>query len=204
MTKGPLALFSTDPHMISILSDVLGTSGMALVTCSALETLPQKPYDWLILDNCEIEEIKKAHHTFPHALLLFLFNTNKALPSFNFPLRNLQKPFHINELKKMIMFHEKNDNVLMLKHYVLYPKKRRLVDTQTNQEDDLTEKETQILLFLHQYPGRVFSKEDLLQHIWNYQVDVTTHTLETHIYRLRQKLPSTILLTQRKGYSLCL
>ncbi len=72
----------------------------------------------------------------------------------------------------------------------------------------LTEKETAILEFLASLAeNRVASKEDLLDEVWGYSPDVTTHTLETHIYRLRGKIepdPSLpqILLTERGGYRL--
>ncbi len=64
----------------------------------------------------------------------------------------------------------------------------------------LTEKETNILKFLYRSSGRTVEREVLLREVWGYNAGVTTHTLETHIYRLRQKIepdPSnaTILLT---------
>ncbi len=70
----------------------------------------------------------------------------------------------------------------------------------------LTEKETAILAHLHSAVAPV-SREALLQHVWSYVRDVETHTLETHIYRLRQKIeedPSApkILVTQGDGYSI--
>jgi DNA-binding response OmpR family regulator len=70
----------------------------------------------------------------------------------------------------------------------------------------LTEKETAILLFL-QRAGEAVSRETLLAEVWGYNPRVTTHTLETHIYRLRQKLeadPSDarLLVTEAGGYRL--
>jgi DNA-binding response OmpR family regulator len=71
----------------------------------------------------------------------------------------------------------------------------------------LTEKETAILRFLYRAESRVISRETLLAEIWGYNAGVTTHTLETHVYRLRQKIepnPSVarILLTEPGGYKL--
>ncbi|MBF0355410.1 MAG: winged helix-turn-helix domain-containing protein [Alphaproteobacteria bacterium] len=70
----------------------------------------------------------------------------------------------------------------------------------------LTGKEAEILAYLHDHPGRV-SREDLLENVWGYGSAISTHTLETHIYRLRQKLeadPSapTVLVTDEGGYRL--
>jgi DNA-binding response OmpR family regulator len=71
----------------------------------------------------------------------------------------------------------------------------------------LTEKEVAILAYLKAAGDRPVSREDLLHHVWSYVRDVETHTLETHIYRLRQKIeedPSKpkILITQGDGYVL--
>lgn len=71
----------------------------------------------------------------------------------------------------------------------------------------LTEKEKDILVLLYQHTGESVSREALLQNVWAYAEGVETHTLETHIYRLRQKIekdPATpqILLTTETGYQL--
>src|SRR5271155_2765432 len=71
----------------------------------------------------------------------------------------------------------------------------------------LTEKETSILRYLYRADRRPISRETLLQEVWGYNSGVTTHTLETHIYRLRQKIEmdttaSVILVTESRGYKL--
>ena len=71
----------------------------------------------------------------------------------------------------------------------------------------LTEKETSILKYLFRAGERAVSREDLLNDVWGYNAGVTTHTLETHIYRLRQKIEDNpaearILLTEPGGYRL--
>lgn len=71
----------------------------------------------------------------------------------------------------------------------------------------LTEKESEILAILARADKHTISRDNLLQNIWNYAENVETHTLETHIYRLRQKIeqdPATpkILLTTELGYKI--
>lgn len=71
----------------------------------------------------------------------------------------------------------------------------------------LTEKEKDILVILQEYAGETVTREILLQEIWGYVDGVETHTLETHIYRLRQKIEEdpaapVILLTTDAGYKL--
>ena len=71
----------------------------------------------------------------------------------------------------------------------------------------LTEKETNILKFLYRAQSGVVARDVLLHEVWGYNAGVTTHTLETHIYRLRQKIepdPSNarLLVTESGGYRL--
>jgi DNA-binding response OmpR family regulator len=71
----------------------------------------------------------------------------------------------------------------------------------------LTEKEAAILRYLHRADQQPVAREMLLKHVWGYNSNVTTHTLETHIYRLRQKIESNpadaqLLVTEGGGYKL--
>lgn len=71
----------------------------------------------------------------------------------------------------------------------------------------LTEKEAQVLVLLHNAKGKAVGREELLRAVWGYGGDIDTHTLETHIYRLRQKIEADaaqpeLLLTSGSGYSL--
>ncbi|MEP3302664.1 MAG: helix-turn-helix domain-containing protein, partial [Roseibium sp.] len=71
----------------------------------------------------------------------------------------------------------------------------------------LTEKETSILKFLYRAGEKPVTRDILLHEVWGYNSGVTTHTLETHIYRLRQKIerdPSNaeLLVTEAGGYKL--
>jgi DNA-binding response OmpR family regulator len=71
----------------------------------------------------------------------------------------------------------------------------------------LTEKETQVLRYLFRARGRPVSKQELLVEVWGYSSKVNSHTVETHVYRLRQKierlsLAGCVLRTEDKGYSL--
>lgn len=72
-------------------------------------------------------------------------------------------------------------------------------------EYPLTEKEISLLMVLLEKPGHSVGKEDLLHRVWNYSAAIDTHTLETHIYRLRQKLEEDptdpkVLKSGEEGY----
>lgn len=71
----------------------------------------------------------------------------------------------------------------------------------------LTDKEVEILLYLYRAGGKIISRDVLLAEIWGYNAEVSTHTLETHIYRLRQKIETdpeigSVLITEPGGYRL--
>src|SRR5262245_60373327 len=90
--------------------------------------------------------------------------------------------------------------------YTFRPSSKILLNQKGNKVR-LTEKETAILRYLYRADQRPVSRETLLQEVWGYNSGVTTHTLETHIYRLRQKFENdaatpAILVTEAGGYKL--
>ena len=98
------------------------------------------------------------------------------------------------------------DAVFAIGPYTFRPSSKVLLNSQ-GQKIRLTEKETAILRFLYRAGQAPVSRETLLQEVWGYNSGVTTHTLETHIYRLRQKVEKdaanpTILVTEAGGYKL--
>lgn len=102
--------------------------------------------------------------------------------------------------------HEQSEEaVYRIGHYTFRPSAKVLVDS-TGKKIRLTEKETNILKFLYR-SGQTVARETLLHEVWGYNPAVTTHTLETHIYRLRQKIEANpgqaqILVTESGGYRL--
>ena len=99
-----------------------------------------------------------------------------------------------------------NHSTFTLGPYTFHPF-MKVLRNQDNNEIRLTEKETDILQFLYHTTEDVVPRDVLLQEIWGYNSSVTTHTLETHIYRLRQKIernPSVaeLLVTESGGYRL--
>jgi DNA-binding response OmpR family regulator len=103
--------------------------------------------------------------------------------------------------------HEHSDGaVFRLGAYEFRPAAKLLVDAQ-QRKIRLTEKETSILKYLYRASEKAVSREVLLAEVWGYNASVTTHTLETHVYRLRQKIEADpanakLLLTEAGGYRL--
>jgi len=86
------------------------------------------------------------------------------------------------------------------------PANKMLFDSGSDNVQTLTEKETTILKFLYQAFPSDISKAHILAEVWGFQNTVSTHTLETHIYRLRQKISQLtdkqLVLTTENGYRL--
>ena len=86
------------------------------------------------------------------------------------------------------------------------PAQKTISSRQTNSKIILTEKETMVLKMLTRQAPQIVSKDDMLADIWGFQKGLATHTLETHIYRLRQKLTrltaDPIIETAHDGYRL--
>jgi DNA-binding response OmpR family regulator len=98
------------------------------------------------------------------------------------------------------------DAIFAIGPYKFWPASKLLLN-QEGRKLRLTEKETSILRYLYRAGEMPASRERLLQEVWGYNSGVTTHTLETHIYRLRQKVEKdaaapAILVTAAGGYKL--
>jgi DNA-binding response OmpR family regulator len=116
-------------------------------------------------------------------------------------------PVLLARIRAQLRTHEQSeDAVFQIGPYTFRPAQKLLL-TEDNRKVRLTEKETNILKFLYRAAERVVPRDVLLHEVWGYNAGVTTHTLETHIYRLRQKIepdPSNVrlLVTEAGGYRL--
>lgn len=123
------------------------------------------------------------------------------------------KPFRYGVLLARVRAHlrqheQSEDAVFNIGPYKFKPTAKLLVHEKTAGKIRLTEKETAILKFLYRAGARVTGRDVLLHEVWGYNSAVTTHTLETHIYRLRQKIEENpsharLLITDQGGYKLC-
>jgi DNA-binding response OmpR family regulator len=122
----------------------------------------------------------------------------------------ITKPFRLGvllaRLRAHILQHERSDDaVFTIGPYTFQPSAKLLINNEDEKKVRLTDKETAILKYLYRAGEKVVGRDVLLDEVWGYNADVTTHTLETHVYRLRQKIeldPSNarILVTEPGGY----
>lgn len=91
-----------------------------------------------------------------------------------------------------------------LGEYMFSPQERTLSRDGLADGIVVTDREADMLIYLARQNGRAVPRDELLKNVWRYQDGVDTHTLETHIYRLRQKLGDgpALLLTAEDGYLL--
>jgi DNA-binding response OmpR family regulator len=121
------------------------------------------------------------------------------------------KPFRFSVLlariRAALRQHDQSEDVVFtIGHYTFQPA-AKLLESGEGSKVRLTDKETSILKYLYRQGPKTISRDILLKEVWGYNNRVTTHTLETHIYRLRQKIErdpanARLLVTEEGGYRL--
>lgn len=124
----------------------------------------------------------------------------------------MTKPFRLGvllaRLRAQLRQHEQSeDAVFTIGPYTFRPSAKVLEEPEAGRKIRLTEKETAILKFLYRSGDKTVGRDTLLGEVWGYNTGVTTHTLETHVYRLRQKIEADpanaeLLVTEPGGYRL--
>ena len=123
----------------------------------------------------------------------------------------VQRPFKIVSLleciRRLLSKYEFSSEVIIPIGNIQFYPGSKLIKLQNGQTVNLTEKETNILKYLYRYRDRIVSKEVLLNEVWSHTTSLTTHTLETYIYRLRKKIRVSfagdeLIVTKKGGYQL--
>ena len=187
----------------------------------ALEKVQQNDYDLIVLDldlpdMGGREVCRQMRRIGVRAPIIMMVNVDSDTD----PIAMLKvgandcitKPFKFFMLLSKIRTHiwqyeGSGDSKFTVGPYIFYPSDKMLEETKEGKKIRLTDKETAILRFLLRAGDRVTSRGVLLAEVWGYNSNVTTHTLETHVYRLRQKIEpgranARILVTEPGGYRL--
>ena len=188
----------------------------------ALEKIKHQAYDMVVLDVglpdidgrelCRL--IRKQGVKCPILMLTGHDTDSDTILGLNAGANDyITKPFKfpvlLARIRAQLRQHEQSeDAIFTLGPYTFKPAVKMLL-TGDDKKIRLTEKETNILKFLYRATEGVVPRDTLLHEVWGYNAGVTTHTLETHIYRLRQKIepdPShaSLLVTENGGYRLAL
>ena len=124
----------------------------------------------------------------------------------------IAKPFRLSVLLARVraqlrQFKLLDDAIFPIGPYSFQPSAKILIEAGTERMIHLTERETSLLKYLYRIGNRPVARQALLDEVWGYSAGVKSHTLETHVYRLRQKIEpdptnARILVTESEGYRL--
>ena len=217
MKKHPVTLIKGDgtgPELAAVTKTVLDATGVA--------------FDWVEVE-AGVDIMEKAGTPLPDNVLTSIRQTKTCIKAPIIMLTGMDgdsdqilglesgandyvaKPVRFAVLLARIRAHLRNfeqseDATFTIGPYTFKPASKLLVGS-NNQKVRLTEKETSILKFLYRAGDKPVGRDVLLHEVWGYNPAVTTHTLETHIYRLRQKIEkdparAQLLITEGGGYRL--
>ena len=179
--------------------------GFNLILCENLNQLKNKNINAVIFDNENSKKISSLNIKIPK---IYIQKKNKIniekTPEviIKLPLNILQFNQEIINVCKKFEFN--NNSLINIKNYILDKNQRIL--KKNNIFLKITEKEIDFIEILNS-SSKPLSRDFILKNIWNYSTDTDTHTVETHIYRLRQKIKdkfedSNFIKNSKKGYSL--
>lgn len=167
--------------------------------------------DIVVLDDKPelLKEFRAKHPKTP--VFLLLSEADEIFESSNLNItvaKPLQLDAFLNQLRAgSNLLDNSADGYLHFNSYELRPVAREILNLRNNEIVKLTEKEVAIIKYLYKARDKIVAKNELLQEVWGYSPDVSTHTIETHIYRLRQKVEhenpeAQLIMTEDGGYKL--
>jgi len=188
---------------------------------TALEIVSRNRFDAILLDiglpdmdGRELcRQMRQAAITVPIVMLTAADSEGETVLGLDAGANDyVTKPFRLNVLLARLRAHlrqsaHRDDASFSVGPYTFRPGAKLMTDASGRKKVRLTEKETAILRYLYHAGDRAIGRETLLGEVWGYNAAVTTHTLETHVYRLRQKIErdpanAEILVTEPGGYRL--
>ena len=221
--RGRLLIVDGDAALRRSLAEQLGLNGeFASIECdsaaAALRLLPDERVDAVLIDvalpDMDGPELCRRLRRAGVAIPIIVLGDSGATASAALDAaatESMTKPFRVGELLARLRSHlrqreDGDEAVLTIGPYRFRPSTRLLSDASGRKTVRLTDKEAAILKFLHR-AGRAIGRDRLLGEVWGYNAGVTTHTVETHVYRLRRKIErdpanAEILVTEPGGYRL--
>jgi DNA-binding response OmpR family regulator len=225
----PVLVIEDDVALRETLAEGMRSEGAFLVDeaasaaeAEALLRQPHARYDTIILDiglpdgdgRDLCTRLRKQGHRMPILMLTGVQGEQDIVRGLDAGANDyISKPFRVSELMARLraqlrIFDTSEDATFMVGHYTFRPSSRMLLDA-AGRKIRLTQKEAAVLKYLYGAGGQPVERQILLNEVWGYNNAVSTHTLETHIYRLRQKIeldPSNpaLLLTKSGSYGLTL
>ena len=163
-------------------------------------------FDAVVVDD-DVNEVQKLSKILLQTPIFLLWSGESELPE-NEELHVVRKPIRlqkfIDSLHAAVNASQVVGKELPLNGCVLDMQTKEVSYPSTQETVKLTEREVAILKYLYKCGDKIVSKSELLTEVWGYNPEATTHTVETHIYRLRQKVEreNQIIITEENGYKL--
>jgi len=224
----PVLIVDDEAAVRATLADQIGLDGDFAVTeaasaadAEAMLSVPDTRYDAILLDvglpdgdgRDLCARLRRAGHQMPIIMLTGADGEQDVVRGLDSGANDyVVKPFRMSEVTARLraqlrIFDESDDAAFLIGPYTFRPSAKLLLDAARNRKIRLTDKEAGILKYLYRANGRPAARQILLNEVWDYNSGVTTHTLETHIYRLRQKIEAVpsdarLLVTEGGGYRL--
>ena len=224
-TLKKILLIESDPDLREALCEQLHCTDQFEVFSSGndtetLQKLRVQSYDMIVMDlhplnNDSLEACRVTYAQNVKCPILLLTEQDEISSTVfgqdarasDYIIKPFKFPILLARMNIQLRMYEKSyDSAFTLGPYTFHPA-MKILKTHDNNEIQLTEKETDILKFLYHTVEDVVPRDILLHEVWGYNNSVTTHTLETHIYRLRQKIErnpgaAELLVTETGGYRL--
>lgn len=221
-----LLIIEENKELLNILSDqIMLTGEFNLFTCSnmqeAFDIITEQRVEIVLFSHKKDEDAtldtlrmwRENGVTIPLIVITDAQDDSQAIKLLDTGVNDyIAKPFRMTLLVARLRAHlrqydRSSDAVLTIGPYYFHQGNGLLVAGESGQQIRLTDKESNILRQLYYAYPDVISRNKLLGDVWGYADTISTHTLETHIYRLRQKIEpdpkkASILITESRGYRL--
>jgi DNA-binding response OmpR family regulator len=224
----PILIVEDDDALRQVVADQIASSGIyrsteaaTLDEASRHLAASEARFDAIILDITLPDgdgrdfcaKIRKQGHMMPIIMLTGAMDEDDIVSGLNAGANDyIVKPFWANELlarlqAQLRQFDTSESAVFTIGPYTFRPAAKLLIGADQKQRIRLTSKEVDLLKFLNRHANCAVSRQVLLDKVWGYKAEVTSHTLETHVFRLRQKIESDptncrLLMTAPGGYRL--
>lgn len=226
MTVRRILIVDPDPQYRKDLSQYLRQQNVFEVWDTAdgqdgLAAEKARPFDLIMCDNGitqpstsqMLRALRATGSSAPFMVMMTSFCEDQVIKNLNSGASDVFcKATSTNVIKARINarlrdYDRSDDAPIEFGHFRFRPSSRRLLDCGTNKVIRLPEKEADILKFLNRSPDGWASNDQLLEHVWGYGTGVTTHTVQTHVWRLRRKIEPTpsvprFVVTENQGYRL--
>ena len=209
MNNKTIAIYLSDPFMIKLFKQLCDDLANSIKPIIVEDKHDLQKYNIIITDNLTLEQIADHFNQSQQILCMGELRDISKINNIRYQISFIKIPFKFKDLEKraLNLFSSLDSDLKQIKQFKEFSYNSRSRILERNKKTlRMTEKENEIFKLLLSYNENYVSKEKLLKEVWNYNRNIDTHTLETHIYSLRQKinkqlkLKDLIIYREKQGY----